>query len=582
VVAVAQRLVTGVEDGPLVLGAGVLDGREVGDARRNHELDARGTAVESARAGEDDARDDVRDELARDRGDALRGTRPAAAPAPPAAPSIPLTAGTAGRALRELAGETIGKTLETFDNYTKPIANFATGLLGGTPTPPAPTSQRPLVAPVTPATVLPAAPLPPNLSGAGPVAQVAPASYQSQRLAEMGIPVDAQNAAPVTDTARSSRLRDGTGTSGGVLLSATSTPGVTNLGSYGGDSNIYATASKPGGRLDTFTGVGAQSQGTSSAPPDPLLEALRASSSSATQAPASAPRIPDAPRSRASEINANFDKQLSAVRSTYSGAGAGNGIRAAMDIERMRNAALAEDASTQASLRGQSINAGNAAAALAQSSQAANQTDAFRNRQLLTNIALQRQTAAAQGLPNALRDQLALEKAQSAAQRAQTDVEERGAKRYQENLNTMFNDPDKNVAQQKREAFDQFIAATDPKILQEQAGVSSMQELLSLKPAPQKAALQQLRVMAEMQDAYNTYSGSQTSTAFIPPEGDPRDASLDDIANRNLGFVDYVENKFGGSRVQQMSDGRVIPYDTYVGSSQDRERARKAALRNPQ
>ena len=95
---------------------------------------------------------------------------------------------------------------------------------------------------------------------------VVPGEYQSKRLAQMGIPVSDQNKTPVDTEARFSSLRDGTGTSGGILQSKTSEPGVTNLGSYGGDSNIYATASKPGGRLDTFTGVGAHSRGDSSAP----------------------------------------------------------------------------------------------------------------------------------------------------------------------------------------------------------------------------------------------------------------------------------------------------------------------------
>jgi ribonucleoside-diphosphate reductase beta chain len=80
-------------------------------------------------------------------------------------------------------------------------------------------------------------------SSAGmPATPVQPQSYQSRRLAEMGVPVDQQNLAPVTEDTRRSLLREGGGTPGQYV----------NLGSYGGDANIYGTASKPGGRIDTY------------------------------------------------------------------------------------------------------------------------------------------------------------------------------------------------------------------------------------------------------------------------------------------------------------------------------------------
>ena len=46
-------------------------------------------------------------------------------------------------------------------------------------------------------------------SSAGmPATPVQPQSYQSRRLAEMGVPVDQQNLAPVTEDTRRSLLRD--------------------------------------------------------------------------------------------------------------------------------------------------------------------------------------------------------------------------------------------------------------------------------------------------------------------------------------------------------------------------------------
>ena len=103
-------------------------------------------------------------------------------------------------------------------------------------------------------------------SSAGmPATPVQPQSYQSRRLAEMGVPVDQQNLAPVTEDTRRSLLREGGGTPGQYV----------NLGSYGGDANIYGTASKPGGRIDTFTGVGASARPGGGPQEDPIMSEIR-------------------------------------------------------------------------------------------------------------------------------------------------------------------------------------------------------------------------------------------------------------------------------------------------------------------
>lgn len=79
---------------------------------------------------------------------------------------------------------------------------------------------------------------------------VQPGSYQSRRLSQMGVPEDVQNSAPIVDSA----LR---GTQG--ILKTGGTDKFQNLGTYGGNANIYGRSSDPSrpGRINEFVGVGA-------------------------------------------------------------------------------------------------------------------------------------------------------------------------------------------------------------------------------------------------------------------------------------------------------------------------------------
>ena len=90
----------------------------------------------------------------------------------------------------------------------------------------------------------------PLRSDQGPALPVEPDSYQSRRLSEMGVPLDVQNSKPIVDSA----LR---GTQG--VLKTGGTSQYQNLGSYGGNGNIYGKADDPSrpGRINNFVGVGA-------------------------------------------------------------------------------------------------------------------------------------------------------------------------------------------------------------------------------------------------------------------------------------------------------------------------------------
>ena len=87
-------------------------------------------------------------------------------------------------------------------------------------------------------------------SDQGPALPVEPDSYQSRRLSEMGVPLDVQNSKPVIDSVNSN-TRD--------FLRTGGTSQYQNLGTYGGNGNIYGKADDPSrpGRINNFVGVGA-------------------------------------------------------------------------------------------------------------------------------------------------------------------------------------------------------------------------------------------------------------------------------------------------------------------------------------
>lgn len=192
-----------------------------------------------------------------------------------------------------------------------------------------------------------------------PATPVQPQSYQSLRLAEMGVPVGQQNLPPVTEDTRRSLLREGGGTPGQYV----------NLGSYGGDTNIYGTASKPGGRIDTFVGVGASSRPGGSGPQeDPIMgeirSALRGLTAGTNDRGGGGAVIGGGGSGNAreiNEINARYDALLRAGSGRNIVRGLDWSQRHGLDVERARAAELNELARNQATLRGQDMQAATAA-----------------------------------------------------------------------------------------------------------------------------------------------------------------------------------------------------------------------------
>jgi hypothetical protein len=148
-----------------------------------------------------------------------------------------------------------------------------------------------------------------STSSAGlPATPVQPNSYQSLRLAETGVPVDRQNLAPVIESDHRSLLRMGGGTPGQYV----------NLGSYGGNTNIYGTASRPGGRINSFVGVG-PSASSGGSQGDQNMNGLN---------------------SVLRDTNARYDKLAEQLKGMYGPKGQGNLAHRLVDLEHARAGAL--------------------------------------------------------------------------------------------------------------------------------------------------------------------------------------------------------------------------------------------------
>lgn len=339
-------------------------------------------------------------------------------------------------------------------------------------------------------------------SSAGmPATPVQPQSYQSRRLAEMGVPVDQQNLAPVTEDTRRSLLREGGGTPGQYV----------NLGSYGGDTNIYGTASKPGGRIDTFTGVGASARPGGGPQEDPIMGEIRSALRSLTDGAGNR----GGGSGNAREINERYDKLASQLSGMYGPKGQGNLARRLLELEQSRSGALDADARNQSALRGQDM----------QASTAANSAS-MQALQTLGTMANQRSTQSAQAQAAQLK---ALQDAQTAARQG----EEKGFERYTSAIGSMFVGPDGKPDAAEQERFTSFLQASDPQ---------AQKKFAAMSPQDQMVLLQNFKTLYDMQKARNATAesggGAITNRADMPV--DVREATWNDHVNNNLPLGDYV------------------------------------------
>lgn len=271
------------------------------------------------------------------------------------------------------------------------------------------------------------------------------------------------------------------------------------------------------------------------------------------------------------EINKRYDDLLRNGTGQNRVKGLDWSQRHGLDVERARAAELGNYASNKSALRGQDISAANAA---------------DQNRTQLTTSLLGMQAAREKALADG---QSAAAKAAADAAKQAQEQNQQGYTNFIDRTKSMFVGPDGPDAARQQD-FINFVSATDPKYLKEQAGVSSLQDLFSLPPQEQMAATQQLMAMADMQAARNAsvgkgvFNAGNQMTGFDAPVGAPREYSLRDVASGNLAPSRYAYNfinPLADDRVQPLASGSVVPYDEYVGKSADREKARQSNLRNP-
>lgn len=151
---------------------------------------------------------------------------------------------------------------------------------------------------------------------------VQPGSYQSRRLSQMGVPKDVQNSSPLSGDLSGPKTGGFSPVTQGRLATQ-GTDQYQNLGTYGGNGNIYGKADDPSrpGRINNFVGAGsgyaneASGSGFSGGATGALQSALRGYGGETAQ-PAPQPTQPVANQRSAAvdAINARYDQLLKGGR----------------------------------------------------------------------------------------------------------------------------------------------------------------------------------------------------------------------------------------------------------------------------
>lgn len=358
---------------------------------------------------------------------------------------------------------------------------------------------------------------------------VAPGSYQSRRLSEMGVDLDTQGQRPVVNSNGSTSEFMRTG----------GTSSYQNLGNFGGNANIYGKASDPTrpGRINDFAGVGpganasnyaSGSGGSFGGGSDRLMQsALRGMGGEGRQ-PTNLP--PGQPVTTYSGQKDRYDKLADEVRSSYSAKGKGNMMKRLTEIEQLRANDMNEQARTKAGLRNNELSNETSRA----NAQLGAQTNLM---EALSRSETARNTLGAQAQQAQLK---ALQDAKTVAR----EGEEKGFARYDKAIDGMFTTIDKDgkqtVDKAAQENFKSFIQGSDPK-----AG----EKFSAMAPQDQSALLQKFKTMFDMNNARNTTAqrGGGAVTNRIDMPADVREATWNDMVNNGLPLKDYVWSNLPGT-----------------------------------
>jgi len=364
-----------------------------------------------------------------------------------------------------------------------------------------------------------------------------------------------------------------------ALRSDTSDPNVgtlnfgnSQLGGARGGPNIFGSASVPGGRIDTFTGIG-----TPSAPQQQQAEA-----SPLDQAIlAAVQRLNGGGRrsggggggdSSARAINDRFDSILRGGFGQNVRFGSDFADRHRLDIETARNDALDRVAGNQNVRRGQDLTAETAGRSA--DLQALSTLRGFAS----DNSAAQKAVAETQQRAEA---------AQRNAVRLARGDEATGVDRLTNSINGFFNTGDDAVDKGKQEEFKSFVFGSDPQVLQNFAGVNSFEALANLPAQSQEKALQRFKTLFEIRDVRNAAAnkGVFNSGATVNNIDDTlperiQESTVSDVFNSTLSPVDYLRTNlpFNNKNVVIDRSGQPTPVEDILRTANGGLSAERLAL----
>ena len=383
----------------------------------------------------------------------------------------------------------------------------------------------------------------------------------------MGVPLDVQNSEPVVDSV-GNNTRD--------FLRTGGTSQYQNLGTYGGNGNIYGKADDPSrpGRINNFVGVGAgasPSNEVGNTVQSPATAAITSALRGMGSPGAAAERAPQG-GGRVSVIGGEdrYDKLAKELRGMYSAKGQGNLAKKLVELEQLR-------ANEQGNIRSNETSRANA--------QLSSETS-MRNADVgaRTNMleALSRMEAARGYLTQ--QAQAAQLKYLQDAQKSAREGEEKGFDRYTGAIGQMFTITDKDgkqtVDKAAQERFRSFIEGSDPK-----AG----EKFASMAPQQQQVLLQNFKTLYDMNEARNktaqtgslpSATGGVTNRMDMPT--DVREATWNDYWNNNLPLKDYVWSNlpFTNKNVVQTESGQPVLYSDYTKTDGKRDLDKEKIVRD--
>ena len=404
-------------------------------------------------------------------------------------------------------------------------------------------------------------------SDQGPAQPVTPDSYQSRRLSEMGVPLDVQNSKPVVDSA----LR---GTQG--ILKTGGTSQFQNLGTYGGNANIYGRSSDPSrpGRVNEFVGVGAGASPANEASGNgtggsAVRSALRGYGGETAQpAPQSTQPVANQRSAAADAINARYDRLLKGGRGKAVEFGSDWSQRHGIALEKARGDELSSvlnNENTNATSRANAQLNAETLRSNAELSARTQMTEAL-SRMEQNRATISSQTQAAQ--IKALQD----------AQKYSDERQDKGAARSDALIEGAFTttgkDGEKVTDYATMNQFQEYLGSG--KVMHKGRPYMSLNPQERAEALPD--VLNSFRVNKAMNEGGGLIGGGRTSNSPSPLR--VREAEVGDLVN-GLGVGEYLGSKFvpgyDADVVERTADRKVRSVEQVAGDDLER---RKAILRN--